>query len=57
VFPYLQQGLTHEQIREIMPVLSDDEIAAVKLYVRDNYEAVVQQDQRIRARAAARKTR
>jgi uncharacterized protein (DUF433 family) len=54
LFPYLQQGLTHEQIREIMPVLSDEEIAAVEKYVRDNHEAVMRQDERIRARAAAR---
>jgi len=53
--PYLQQGLTHEQIREIMPVLSDDEITTVEQYVRENYEAVMELDQRIRARAAARR--
>ena len=31
--PYLQQKYTHEQIREIMPVLTVEEIQAVERYV------------------------
>jgi uncharacterized protein (DUF433 family) len=53
--PYLQQHWTHEQIREIMPVLTVEEIEAVERYVRDHYEAVMEQDRRIRERAAARR--
>jgi uncharacterized protein (DUF433 family) len=51
---YLQQKYTYEQILEIMPVLTGPEIQAVERYVRDNYEAVMEQDRRIRERAAAR---
>ena len=52
--PYLQQKYTHEQIREIMPVLTVEEIQAVERYVGDHYEAVMEQDRRIRERAEAR---
>jgi uncharacterized protein (DUF433 family) len=54
--PYLQQKYTHEQILEIMPVLTVDEIKAVERYVHDNYEAVMEQDRRIRERNAQRTT-
>jgi uncharacterized protein (DUF433 family) len=53
--PYLQQKFTHEQILEIMPVLTIEEIQAVERYVQDHYEAVMAQDHRIRERAAARR--
>jgi len=38
-----------------MPVLTVEEIRAVELYIRDNYESVMEQDRRIRERAAARR--
>ena len=38
-----------------MPVLTVEEIQAVERYVRDNHDAVMEQDQRIRERAAARR--
>jgi uncharacterized protein (DUF433 family) len=53
--PYLQQNYAHEQILEIMPVLTVPEIQAVERYVQDNYEAVMEQDRRIRQRNAARR--
>lgn len=52
--PYLEQNFTHEQIRELMPILTDSEIEVVERYVQENYEAVMVKDQRIRARNAAR---
>lgn len=52
--PYLQKRLTHAQIQEIMPVLTVEEIQAVERYVRDNQEAVMEQDRRIRERSASR---
>jgi uncharacterized protein (DUF433 family) len=52
--PYLNQNYTPEQIQEIMPVLTAEEIRAVEQYVRDNYVAVMEQDRRIRERSAAR---
>ena len=52
--PYLQQNYAHEQILQIMPVLTVPEIQAVERYVRDHYDAVMEQDQRIRERNAAR---
>lgn len=53
--PYLQQKLTYEQILEIMPILTVEEIQAVERHVHDNYEAVMEQDRLIRERAAARR--
>jgi uncharacterized protein (DUF433 family) len=52
--PYLQRSFSHEQIREIMPVLTVPEIQAVERYVADNYDAVMEQDRRIRERNAMR---
>jgi hypothetical protein len=40
----------------IMPVLTMDEILAIQQYVRDNYDAVMEQDCRIRERASQRTT-
>jgi len=54
--PYLQQRYTHEQILEIMPVLTVEEIEAVEQYVHDHYEAVMEQDRHIRERNAQRTT-
>jgi uncharacterized protein (DUF433 family) len=53
--PYFRQNLTHEQIREIMPVLTTAEIQAVARYIQENHDAVMEQDRRIRERAAARR--
>jgi uncharacterized protein (DUF433 family) len=52
--PYLQQQYTHEQILQIMPILTVEEIQAVERYIQDNYDAIMEQDRRIRARVAAR---
>jgi len=52
--PYLQQNYAHEQILQIMPVLTEAEIQAVERYVLENYDAVMEQDRRIRERNAAR---
>jgi uncharacterized protein (DUF433 family) len=54
--PYLQQNCTYEDIMAIMPVLTREEIQAIEQYVRDNYEAVMDQDRRIRERTANRTT-
>lgn len=53
--PYLQRNLTGEQIREIIPVLTLDEIHVVEEYVRANFDAVMEQDRRIRERNANRR--
>jgi uncharacterized protein (DUF433 family) len=55
VVPYLQKKFTHDQIREIMPVLSDEEINVVELYVTEHFDEVMEQDRRIRERNANRK--
>lgn len=54
LFPYLQQQYTHDQIREVMPVLTKVEIETVEQYIKANLPAVTEHDRRIRARAAAR---
>jgi len=53
--PYLQQKYTHEQILQIMPILTVPEIQAVERYFQDSYDAVMEQDRRIRERTAARR--
>jgi hypothetical protein len=52
----LQQDCTYKEIMAIMPVLTREEIQAVQQYVSDNYEAVMDQDRRIRERNAERTT-
>lgn len=52
--PYLQEKFTHEQLREIMPVLTEADIQTVERYIQDNYAAVMEQDRRIRERNAER---
>lgn len=54
VVPYLQQNCTNEEIHEIMPLLSDEEINVIRQYVLDNYSAVMEQDRLIRERNATR---
>lgn len=53
--PYFQRNLTYAQILEIMPVLTVEEVQLVKRYVEENYEAVMEQDRRIRERSASHK--
>jgi uncharacterized protein (DUF433 family) len=53
--PYFQRQCTHEEILEIMPSLTVDEIQAVEQYVRENYEAVMDQDRLIRERNAQKR--
>jgi len=54
--PYLKQNWSHEQIMEIMPALTVEEIQAVEDYVRQNYAAVMEQDRLIQQRAQERRT-
>lgn len=54
LIPYLQQKYSHEQILEIMPVLTSEEIQAVERYVQENHAAVMEQDRRIRERNVKR---
>jgi uncharacterized protein (DUF433 family) len=53
--PYFQRQWTYQQILEIMPVLTVEEIQAVERYVQENYAAVMEQDRRIRERTSQRK--
>lgn len=55
LIPYLQRQCTYEQIMEAMPILTVEDIQVVERYVWDNYDAVMEQDRRIRERAAARR--
>ena len=50
VVPYLQKKFTHDQIRDIMPVLTNEEISVVELYVTEHLDDVMEQDRRIRER-------
>ena len=54
--PYLQRNCSCEEIMQIMPMLTQEEIHAVQRYVRDNHEAVMDLDRRIRERNANRVT-
>jgi uncharacterized protein (DUF433 family) len=48
--PYFQRKCSDDEILEIMPVLSIEEIRVVERYVQENFEAVMEQDRRIRER-------
>ncbi len=54
MLPYLEQHYTPEQIRELMPVLTFEEIRVVEQYIHDHRETVLEQDRQIRERSAAR---
>jgi uncharacterized protein (DUF433 family) len=56
VVPMLQRNCPPEEIMEVMPVLTLEEVQVIQQYVRDNYDAVMEQDRRIRERAANRVT-
>jgi uncharacterized protein (DUF433 family) len=53
--PYFLEKSSYAEIQEAMPTLSVEEIRVVKRYVQDHYEEVMNQDRRIRERAAARR--
>ncbi|MEX0716727.1 MAG: hypothetical protein WD066_09075 [Planctomycetaceae bacterium] len=53
--PYFLRQCGYDEIRAAMPSLSDEEIAVVERYVREHRDEVLEQDRRIRARAAARR--
>ena len=53
--PYFLLGYTHQQILEVMPTLSVEEIRTVEHYLAEHREAVMAEDQRIRDRNAARR--
>ena len=54
--PYFLRNCSHEQIIEIIPVLSVEEIQVVEKYVHENHTTVMEQDRLIRERNANRKT-
>jgi len=54
VVPCLQRNCTPEEIMELIPVLTLEEIQVIQQYVRDHYEEVMEQDRRIRERTANR---
>jgi hypothetical protein len=55
IFPYLEMGCTHEQIRVVMPLLSREEIQAVEQYVHDHRETVLATARQIEERNASRR--
>lgn len=54
IVPMLQRNCAPEEIMELIPVLKREEIQVIQQYVRDNYDAVMEQDRRIREREANR---
>ena len=54
VVPMLQRNCTPAEIIEVIPALSVEEIKVIQQYVRDHYDEVMEQDRRIRERAANR---
>jgi uncharacterized protein (DUF433 family) len=54
LLPYFQAGYTHAEIAEVMP-LTLDEIGAVRQYIEEHREAVLEEDRVIRERNAARR--
>lgn len=56
VVPMLQRNCTPEEIIELIPVLTREEIQVIQQYVRDHYDEVMDEDRRIREREAQRVT-
>lgn len=56
VVPMLKRNCTPEEIIELIPVLTREELLAIQDYVRDHYDEVMEQDRRIAERAANRVT-
>ncbi|MGH7140913.1 MAG: hypothetical protein ACREHD_34720 [Pirellulales bacterium] len=52
--PYFQLNYSYDEIRQVMPILSDAEIHVVERYVDEHREEVMEEDRRIRERNAAR---
>ena len=52
--PYFQRQWNYEQILEIMPDLTVEEIEVIRRFFEANYELVMEQDRRIRRRNAHR---
>lgn len=55
IVPYFQLHYSYDQIREIMPSLSEAEIQVVERYFNEHREEVLDMDRRIRMRNATRK--
>ncbi len=56
VVPMLQRNCTPEEIIEIIPVLTREELQVIQQFVRDHHDEVMEQDRRIRERNASRVT-
>jgi uncharacterized protein (DUF433 family) len=54
--PYFHDGCTHDEIRRWIPSLSVKEIQTIEHYIARNYDAVMQEDRRIREANAQRVT-
>ena len=53
--PYFQLHYTYDEIRDVMPTLSVEEIRAIERYFEENRDAMLEMDRRIRERNAKRK--
>jgi uncharacterized protein (DUF433 family) len=55
IVPYFQLNYTYDEIREVMPSLSVEEIKVVERYFDENRDEMLEMDRRIRARNATRR--
>lgn len=53
--PYFQLNYSYDEIRQVMPTLSDAEIEATERYVQEHRQEVMEEDRRIRQRNATRR--
>lgn len=53
--PYLQSNCSYDEIRQVMPILSEAEFQIVERYVEEHREEVMAEDRRIRERNARRR--
>jgi uncharacterized protein (DUF433 family) len=56
VVPMLKRNCPPEEIMELIPVLTREELRVIQDYVRDHYDDVMEQDRRIAEREANRVT-
>src|ERR1700687_2374961 len=53
--PYFQLRYTYDQMIDLMPVLTVEEIQVVEQSISEHFDQVMEQDRRIRERSAQRK--
>jgi len=52
IFPYIREGFSDEEVLEYQPYVSPPELAALKQYIAEHYDAIAAHDAKIEERNA-----